>query len=755
MIESLQRSFLSTVPSAKSLDNASKETTPFNQIFGGYLRQDVTCLCCKHVSITFQSFMDLLLDIRQASKIEEALHFYFRAERIGGNGGDDGAGMYKCEKCKARVPAKKKSFICRPPAVLCIQLKRFSLMGGKISRPVQLARKLNVTPFVKSDRVSVSGPPDLIYRMVSMITHVGPSPNCGHYTAIGEAVNGQFFQFDDSSVRPIPTEQALNTASYVVFYEMTPASKLAWINQDGGAPATPEPAYRNGEGAASNGYGPRPAAPGQAGKPCTVTSGSLARPNPAYSGGNQPRVIPADGRPNPHGPAAQRKQSPHGSQANSIGVRRPQPATPGQRKSAGGSLVPYQGDSSDSEEDAPGRPNGGGKSNGVSNNSHAASSKSPFVPRAVTMNALKRSEQNGGDSRPPTPASILAANRASTPATAAAAPDHHQQHQQQQQHLLDRPESAASSTCSSNSSSTKASRSGVWKVTEVDQHNHSSVHSDNSTGSTSGSWKVSSTSNPRPVEPPPRNPGGTADVNQQQQYGGRAVVSREPFVPSGYSSTAPSSSASTPERRVKRNSSMEEYEAELDRGRSKKVKKRHQNHHYGSGSSSENSRPSSAAYHNGGGGGGNPFQTYQNRSYSSGGSGNGGSNYHGGGNQPYSTWGGSTSSSNSSGWGGGGSNGHHRDHSYHSSGGGGYGRHQNGGGGAGYRRSQSSSSLYSNGSGSGGGSDYYRDNRNRSKDRFWRGGGGHGGHGGGGYYRDYSSRGYGGRSGHGGGGGRR
>merc|ERR1719346_112674 len=65
------------------------------------------------------------------------------------------------------------------------------------------------------------------YKLVAMITHVGPSPNCGHYTAIGEAANGQFFQFDDSSVRPISVGQALNTASYVVFYEMTRSS---WRN---------------------------------------------------------------------------------------------------------------------------------------------------------------------------------------------------------------------------------------------------------------------------------------------------------------------------------------------------------------------------------------------------------------------------------------------------------------------------------------------------------------------------------------------
>ena len=88
----------------KNLDIPSKETTPFNQIFGGYLRQDVTCLRCKNVSITFQHFMDVLLDIRQASNVEDALAIFFRPERIGGSGdsGEQTQNMYKCEKCKAK-----------------------------------------------------------------------------------------------------------------------------------------------------------------------------------------------------------------------------------------------------------------------------------------------------------------------------------------------------------------------------------------------------------------------------------------------------------------------------------------------------------------------------------------------------------------------------------------------------------------------------------------------------------------------------
>ena len=50
--------------------------------------------------------MDILVDIRQASNIEEALQNYFKQERLGQAG--DEASLYKCEKCKIKVPAKRR-----------------------------------------------------------------------------------------------------------------------------------------------------------------------------------------------------------------------------------------------------------------------------------------------------------------------------------------------------------------------------------------------------------------------------------------------------------------------------------------------------------------------------------------------------------------------------------------------------------------------------------------------------------------------
>lgn len=58
------------------------------------------------------------------------------------------------------------------------------------------------------------------YRLTSLITHMGSSPNCGHYTAIAQAANGNWYQFDDSYVRSVPPQQAIHSDAYVIIYEL-------------------------------------------------------------------------------------------------------------------------------------------------------------------------------------------------------------------------------------------------------------------------------------------------------------------------------------------------------------------------------------------------------------------------------------------------------------------------------------------------------------------------------------------------------
>lgn len=696
LIEALQRAYLQSVQAPKNLDTPSKETTPFNQIFGGYIRQDVTCLRCKNVSITFQHFMDVLLDIRQASNVEDALTNFFRPERIGGSGdsGEQTQNMYKCEKCNVKVPAKKKCFIERPPVVLCLQLKRFSLLGGKISKPVTLSRRIDVSRHVKRKESSPTQLPPLQYKLVSMITHVGPSPNCGHYTAIGEAGSGQFFQFDDSSVRPIPVQQALNTASYVVFYEMTRQTKQIWI--DGGA---------------NSSLTPSPRLAGPSNKPATITSNGHRAPSSPKTPTKfiGPQLPPSTNKP-----------------GISVSASGPVPSPKSILKSGG--LVPYgDEDGNTSEDDEPREResaslvvNGHSRSPRPAGPVRAAAPHQgvggPFVPRSVTMNALKNQ-----DPRPATPNTVAATAKAF-------------------QELRHSTPSTSGSTCPPS----------PWKVTDQETHNPS-VDSNNSTGSTS-SWKVTTaasqvTKTAPPTPPPPPPMPAAAAAAQAPAFKPTPTPPPPPTIPplttetagapqsllkSSYPSSAPSSASTplsvrlnsngglgSPERSLKRSGSMDEYEAELDRGRAKKVKKHREL------SDSPSSLNSTSGY--------NPFQSYQNRSSAAG---NGGDRH-----RSYSD---SRSGApmNRSWNGGGGGSGYswqqqphqqHRDHSYHSNNSfnnrGKYNGHSNSNFSA-SRRSYSSSS------------DYHRDQRHSGFKRRDSdcGGRGRSGGGGGNYYRDRKFR---------------
>lgn len=208
LVEAMEKSYLSRFRGSKEFDQHSKETTPMNQILGGYLKTAVRCLSCSHVSTTFQHFEDILLDIRKSDSIEEALDTYFARERLEDMG-------YKCESCKKKVTATKQFFLERAPISLCIQLKRFSIVGTKLNKHITIKPRLDLSKYA-SKRNGESWN----YRLVSMITHLGSSQHCGHYTAIGMSENDTYHQFDDSYVRQISVQNVLNTNAYVIFYEL-------------------------------------------------------------------------------------------------------------------------------------------------------------------------------------------------------------------------------------------------------------------------------------------------------------------------------------------------------------------------------------------------------------------------------------------------------------------------------------------------------------------------------------------------------
>ncbi|XP_011313285.1 ubiquitin carboxyl-terminal hydrolase 36 [Fopius arisanus] len=330
LLEGMERAYLSRHKALK-LDSYSKETTPINQIFGGYIRTEVKCLQCRHVSTTFQHFQDLLVDIRKASSLDEALTSYFSREQLDNND-------YKCEACKRRVPATKQFSLERPPKVLCVQLKRFSVMGGKISRHIAFKQTVDMGPYLW--REPGETPRKLNYKLMSMVTHMGPSVNCGHYTAVAQVSTGQYYSFDDSCVRSINITNVLSTNAYIMIFEMEP---------QGNKLPSPQPKF-NGLGSVrglSNGNGVKAMSP----KPST--SGIINGVNGVVKKESTPVIGPQL----PHKNI--QKNSFIGPQLPPKMVEKSQPRLVVHIKNgkvlSGSSLVPYDGSSDEEEAGVPGK----------------------------------------------------------------------------------------------------------------------------------------------------------------------------------------------------------------------------------------------------------------------------------------------------------------------------------------------------------------------------------------------------------------
>lgn len=76
----------------RKLDPKIAETTWVHKLFGGRLRSRVTCSQCGHNSDTFDSMLDLSIDIYGVASVKDALKRYTAIDYL------KGADKYNCEK---------------------------------------------------------------------------------------------------------------------------------------------------------------------------------------------------------------------------------------------------------------------------------------------------------------------------------------------------------------------------------------------------------------------------------------------------------------------------------------------------------------------------------------------------------------------------------------------------------------------------------------------------------------------------------
>lgn len=205
----------------RKLDPRVKETTFINHIFGGYHRSQVLCLSCNTRSNTYDYFMDLMLDIRNAKSLEEALKKFTQPETL------ENENAYKCNKCRKMVKAKKKFTVYKAPNVATFQFKRFDsdrIFGGKITKFISYPDELDFRPYMSdpnSESVSTR------YHLSAVLVHVGHSSNSGHYFCFIKNSNNFWYRMDDSSVSLVTQNTVLQQQAYVLFYtRKTPSSDM-------------------------------------------------------------------------------------------------------------------------------------------------------------------------------------------------------------------------------------------------------------------------------------------------------------------------------------------------------------------------------------------------------------------------------------------------------------------------------------------------------------------------------------------------
>uniref|UniRef100_A0A8C3KY14 Ubiquitin carboxyl-terminal hydrolase n=1 Tax=Chrysolophus pictus TaxID=9089 RepID=A0A8C3KY14_CHRPC len=211
-IDAMQKACLS---GCTRLDRQTQATTLVHQIFGGYLRSRVKCSVCKSVSDTYDPYLDVSLEIRQAANIVRALELFVKSDVLSGEN------AYMCARCKKKVPASKRFTIHRASNVLTLSLKRFAnFSGGKITQDVGYPEFLNIRPYMSQN----NGDP-VMYGLYAVLVHSGYSCHAGHYYCYVKASNGQWYQMNDSLVHCSNIKVVLNQQAYVLFYLRIPGPR--------------------------------------------------------------------------------------------------------------------------------------------------------------------------------------------------------------------------------------------------------------------------------------------------------------------------------------------------------------------------------------------------------------------------------------------------------------------------------------------------------------------------------------------------
>lgn len=183
------------------------------QAFGGRLVSKLRCCNCGHCSDTYETLIDLSLEIEDVDSLDTALESFTKVEKI-----EDSEIKFTCEKCKEQVSIEKQLVLDKAPSVAALHLKRFKTDGSlveKIDKYVSFPLELDLHNYADNNQVDNE---EMKYDLYAVIVHIGFSYCSGHYYTFIRSAPNEWYKFDDSKVVRVREDVVLSQEAYVLFY---------------------------------------------------------------------------------------------------------------------------------------------------------------------------------------------------------------------------------------------------------------------------------------------------------------------------------------------------------------------------------------------------------------------------------------------------------------------------------------------------------------------------------------------------------
>ncbi|KAK4368718.1 hypothetical protein RND71_012510 [Anisodus tanguticus] len=183
------------------------------QAFGGRLVSKLRCCNCGHCSDTYETLIDLSLEIEDADSLDTALESFTKVEKI-----EDSEIKFTCEKCIEQVSIEKQLVLDKAPSVAALHLKRFKTDGSlveKIDKYVSFPLELDLHNYADNSQIDNE---EMKYDLYAVIVHIGSSYCSGHYYSFIRSAPNEWHKFDDSKVVRVREDFVLSQEAYVLFY---------------------------------------------------------------------------------------------------------------------------------------------------------------------------------------------------------------------------------------------------------------------------------------------------------------------------------------------------------------------------------------------------------------------------------------------------------------------------------------------------------------------------------------------------------